>query len=276
MAGNPFDPTTTQAKKIAASKKKTIIGPVATAQNLADQKSSTTAKMKAAADGKEFGYENPAFDARIMSWNNTGLSGPLYRGYLEQDKSYWKGTGQAKPYRCNFLYNPSVISVSYESNLNVLPSEAQTTGQKEAQALISSMQAVTFSLLFDRTYEVFSLTGSDSKALSQGVYADIAALERCVGIYRTTGSSLGGQGPMLRIPMNLVFGTSGVLLAKPLAWFGFIAGMGVDYTHFGSNMTPMRATASITFSQLAKYASGKFEDKSLANPTPATDATAVS
>lgn len=241
----------------------------------------TGAKMKAAKDGKEFGYANPPFDPRIMSWN-TGVvlkgSAVLRRGYIVQDKTYWKGTGQKQGYRCNFLYNPSTLSVDYQVNTSILPSVAQTDGQKAAQALLSNMQSVTFNLLFDRTYEVGSLvvdkvSAANQKLLNQGVYADIAALERICGIYRTSGSALGGQGPMLMIPATVVFGEMG-RTAKPLSWFGFISGLGVDYTHFGTNMTPMRATVALTFSQLVKV-NDKLVDAGVSG-APTADGTAVS
>lgn len=237
-------------------------------------------KMKAAADGKRYGYSNPPFDPRIDSWLRFGPEGAgnLQRGFLVQDKEYWQGTGQKKGYSCNFLYNPSVISVTYETNMNVLPSDAQTEGQNAAQALISSMQSIEFALLFDRTYEVATLNRGpkgtrERELLGQGVYADIAALERVVGIYRTDESTLGGQGPMLRIPTSLVFGKLN-FAAKPLSWYGFVSGMSVSYTHFGSNMTPVRATVSLNFSQLVKI-SGKLVDPKDGTEAPAGDQTAV-
>lgn len=261
------------------------------ASKLADQvaAAATGRKMKAEADGKEWGYENPPFDPRIMSWK-TGVADPsggafkikgsagLQQGYFEQDKNYWKATGQTRGYKCRFLYNPSTISVDYQLNTNILPTVAQTTGQLAASALLSNMQSITFNLLFDRTYEVGSLSvdkvsAQDQKRLSQGVYADVAALERVCAIYRTTGSTLGGQGPMLMVPATVVFGKMG-LSAKPLSWYGYIAAMGVDYTHFGSNMTPMRATVAITFAQLVKV-DGVLQDPKGMSDAPVSDTTAV-
>lgn len=243
--------------------------------------SATVVKIKAEKDGEEFGYSNPPFDPRILSWTK-GLiikgSAALRRGYIVQDKTYWKDTGQKQGYRCNFLYNPSTLSVDYQINTSILPSVAQTAGQNAASALLSNMQSVSFNLLFDRTYEVGSLSvdkvsARNQKLLNQGVYADVAALERICGIYRTSGSALGGQGPMLMIPATVVFGEMN-RTAKPLSWFGFIAGFGVDYTHFGANMTPMRATVAVTFSQLVKV-DGKLQDKGISG-VPIDDGTAVS
>lgn len=218
-----------------------------------------------AAEGKrakEVGYSNPRFDPRIEGWNHS-LGATLFRGYMVQAKESWKDTGQSEPFRLNFLYNPSYITVTYSSNDSVLPNHVLTGLQQAASALIPNMQQVTFNLQFDRSYEVYDQVGPEprgrAKKLSTGVYADISALERLVGINSANDGYLGGQGPILPLPLYVFFGDPN-LNRKPLGYYGYINEITVEYSHFGANMTPIRALVGIGFTQLVKNAEGGIVD----------------
>lgn len=231
---------------------------------------STVARIEAAANGQLFGYSNPSFalqDSKAGGLYATvdPLSGaPLAHGYIEQDQNFWRTSGQSQGYRCNFLFNPVAIDVTYQAHRGLLPSNVQTPGQNAAAPLISSMQTISFDLQFDRTYE--TLRGSTT----QGVYSDIGALERVGGIQRGAGSYYGGQGPLLPIPINVFFGPP----TRSLAWYGFLAGMSVRYDMFTSQMVPTRAIATVNVSQLVKV-NGQTKDPQT-DTAPASDSTAVS
>ena len=213
-------------------------------------------------------YENPPFDPRILRiWNPEG--GRFYRGYMQQSQEYTNPTGRMFPRRVNFLYNPSTITVRYSSSIIGFDPSAAAAAGDTGTMLIPNMQETTFALFFDRTYEVAGIRhphrkmASWQKRLAYGVRADVMALEEMVGIRD-------GQGPILRIPLNLCFGLPeytddpsqesinagpvgpDTLMRRPIKQFGWVSGMDVQYTHFANNMTPVRAVVNITFTHQIK------------------------
>ena len=209
-------------------------------------------KDRAAATARQQarGFENPPFDTRIRRYM-PGIQGPTSTGYIEQADFMASALGLVRPYKVRFLYNPESLSVGYAANDAVLPPEVQSSEMNAAQALISNMQSIGFSLFFDRTYELNSpnvpMSDVYKKQLEQGVYADIAALERVVGIYD-------GQGPILKMPMRLYFGPRyagpAVQKGRPLAYFGYINSLSVVYSLFTKDMVPVRAQVSVGFTQM--------------------------
>jgi hypothetical protein len=204
------------------------------------------------------GFTNPPFDKRIRQYI-PGMV-PAQQGYLEQAQFLANTMGLARPYRVRFLYNPESLSVSYGSSSDVLPAGVQSDEANAAQALIANMQRITFALFFDRTYEVNSMNSSGSQnvpepyrsALNSGVYADIAALERVVGI-------MDGQGPVLKMPTRLYFGPRfqgpvgrNAPSPKPLSFFGAVESIDVTYSLFSKDMVPIRAQVNVGFMQMVQ------------------------
>lgn len=206
----------------------------------------------------------------------------LRRGYIKQDKSYYSGAN-APVYACAFLYNPSTIEITYaidSSATNLTVPQYYRNPQDNGVYLIGLATTVNFSLLFDRTYELntgipqgpnlassnypdtFELPGGKFTAEDPrfiGVMADVNALLRVTGITtqvaNVSWTDANGNvktsnitGPMQQVPAWVHFG--GVGADNALSYYGYINGMDIQYTHFTTNMTPMRCAVAISFTLL--------------------------
>lgn len=209
-------------------------------------------------------YINRPPDPRLNSIiKKMGLG--LKLGIVQQTDEASRGNNQTHPYACRFHFNPPAISVAYSVATGVLPANQLTVDQLAASAIYPGQTSVSFGLLFDRTYEVAYGPGqTNPQDLRKiGVYHDIEALERVVGVKQKwsytdqttnpdgTAKSEGKtdvQGNMLMLPVYLIFG--GGPANSGLAFVGFFTSMNVTYTLFSQNMVPTRATVELGFQQL--------------------------
>lgn len=241
--------------------------------------------------GQKFGaatnalnYINPLPDRRLNSiLGKTGS--PLKQGIIQQTDANVSNAGTAAglasiqnyPFACRFMFNPPDVSVGYGINNDILPYEQMTTAQLQAKSFYPGMTTISFSLLFDRTYEVaYGTPGAYLGDLSKiGVYADIAALESVVGVRSlaaktasytldtsgnpvasgaaktiTTKSSSGKDliGNMVLTPVYIIFG--GGQDNAGLSFAAYITSMQVSYALFSQNMIPTRASVQIGATQL--------------------------
>lgn len=214
---------------------------------------------------------NPPFDERIstLSGLQTVIQGPrasqLSRGYIIQDK----GLGLTQ-YSVRFLYNPSLVAVSHQTdaaNATVTPQNYRNPLDKGAWN-IPLAASVSFNLLFDRTYELWSKSGARNPtdwtqgSGEAGVRVDVEALYRVVGIYQptavqppttspnTTPANLysnGDPGPMPLTPVTVYFGGP-----TSLNYRGYISSLDVQWTHFSQLMVPMRCTIGVSMNLMTK------------------------
>ena len=212
-------------------------------------------------------YINQPADARLNSILKKRGS-PLITGIIQQtDDSV--GPNQAHPFACRFLFNPGEVTVSYSVAEGVTPPGDLTTDQLAAASIYAGQTGISFSLLFDRTYEVQYPPEPGRKDISSiGVYEDIAYLESVTGVRtsiktsvtRTTadGSSKTETptllGNMLMIPVYIIFGGGdGAKTNQPikgLSYVGFITSMTVSYALFSENMVPTRCGVQLSVQQL--------------------------
>ncbi|HET7110111.1 MAG TPA: transglycosylase SLT domain-containing protein [Gemmatimonadales bacterium] len=207
-------------------------------------------------------YKQQAFDERIR---RTGLrsgpagifGGPTHTGWIEPidpDRSGPATTGSKyiyngtikmtgaggyqdisanSEYAVYFLFNPNEINISYAANPQILPIAALDQTQVNPNLPMSDPNnTVSFSLYFDRTYEVMG--GSQL-----GIYSDIRQLEQLTGITP--------QQPVMKsYPVKIFFG-------KPADFHinALIQSMNVSYVHFSHDMIPMRGTVDIVAQRLS-------------------------
>lgn len=224
-------------------------------------------------------YQNPPFHPNILNIGgaNTAINpkasvhggdnfkGQLQRGRLVGGAGAYFGSSTNISYIVNFLYNPASIYESRGIDMNnaVLPSTAKNYGDP-GQYATGLNTAINFSLLFDRTFELWDSSYSSSLAGIYGCRADVEALFNLCGVNQVTQTTAsipsvakGGsvseklsvvvQGPMVVSPCNLYFGSSGI---GPLSYYGFVSEMDVTWTHFTSSMIPARCTVDISFTAL--------------------------
>lgn len=174
----------------------------------------------------------------------------------------WKGPYQ---YKVNFLYNPNSIreTRSLDMNNGQLPAYARSTDDPTTYATALNT-TVSFSLLFDRTYEMWDRSYQNTIAGVFGVRADVEAFYNLLGINQFVDQSvtpgqvtppfaINGvakttvQGPMQMIPSKLIFGNNS---QGALSYFGYVSGFDVTYTHFTQQMVPVRCAVGVSFTTL--------------------------
>jgi hypothetical protein len=132
---------------------------------------------------KPFGYDGGANAAGastdygirrgFMVWDKTV---PPPSGYSTKDPNY--------PAVFKFLFNPSTISTSYQVASGAAQAALNygTTQGLSSSLLLPLQQQTSFSLMFDRTYELNNQKAT-SDILNFGVDVDIAALRQFTGMY---------------------------------------------------------------------------------------------
>lgn len=148
--------------------------------------------------------------------------------------------GPDKQYILNFLYNPGEIDVSFAVDQAAMPANYLTTsydpyGFNAVTVPLTGSQSVTWSLLFDRTYDM--MYDPDPNG-NRGVLKDVGALYLLMGTFTSDAA----------VPMStlceVVFGQTDN--GNIWGFTGYIAGANITYPIFRHNMIPSRAQVSIT------------------------------
>jgi hypothetical protein len=191
----------------------------------------------------DIAHSNDNFDSRIWRYAPTALASDpsysgLFRGYIESSSTATGGqkspTNPQGSYSLSFLYNPSTVSVSHSLSASdqmyppYLRSAADT-----GIPLRTSGGTVGFSLLFDRTYEVWDGRVGDL-AHDLGVLLDVHVLYGLTGI--TTPLSTNQQSQLS--------GSSAPLLGPPSGVAGSPYGTGA--TSSDSDVTNLQNALSVT------------------------------
>jgi hypothetical protein len=194
--------------------------------------------------------------------------GGLNRGYMIWDQPI---AGFSNNARVNFLYNPSTVEADYYmatagvGDILLYPNANDTSDLR-----VPLNQTVEWSILYDRTYELWGSYESDGTANSVtsaaatpydpsivGVLADIYMMQQFTGMTvsynqsgqvttSTSANSLAGrQGIMQLIPSYVYFGHS-----NALSYYGYITEWDVTITHWTQYMVPMRCVIDISFNML--------------------------
>lgn len=224
----------------------------------------------------KFVVENPPFHPNILNLYNRQLgvaNGPtntvngdknslLYRGMFATRPAL-SGTNQQ--FRVKFLYNPSTISESRSLDLNneIVPSYARNPDDP-SQYKVGLQATLGFSLLFDRTYELWDEAYRDTDSGTYGISVDTNAFFNMLNINQqvtNTPASVGTggsvintshvsviQGTMTATPVDLYFGYGS---AGSLKYFGYISQMDTTYTHFTQKMVPQRCAINIGFTLMS-------------------------
>lgn len=184
----------------------------------------------------------------------------------------------------NFLFNPSQVSASFSNNNSALQA-VQMYGTSTGSAAVPLMQTANWTLYFDRTFEInygMNWTAANNPEII-GVQADVMQLMQFTGmtanlnlaevngttsISNYTGASV-GSGIMELIQCYVYFGAVNNLTANAetanvtvgdsnplgaqqyaLGYYGYISAWDVTYTHWTSEMIPVRCEIDITFTML--------------------------
>lgn len=209
------------------------------------------------------------FDRRIrnipsyLPGETGGANYGLIRGYMVT--AFPKGQS-GKFYMLNFLYNPSTVQVSHsiDAGNQIMPPYTRSDEDK-GTALTSAGGSLSFSLLFDRTYEMSDPSQFTTVEGTYGVAADIQVLYNLVGINMkqevwssstsSTGTATEGGdvvGVMSMRPVWVHFNQARHRFADKLSnmsrmsYFGYVSNLDISYTHFTQRMTPVRCAVAIS------------------------------
>lgn len=220
----------------------------------------------------------PPFDPRISTLafpvGGAGF-GQLQRGFMvwEQPIQGYSSTAQM-----SFLYNPSSVTADYYmADSSVGSSLMFPTGFNATNLRVPLNQSVEWSLLFDRTFELWGSYDSNGEPLNQnpgdgynpsvvGVLADIYQMEQFTGMFvgyssgnstttaPTSNALTGHQGIIQLIPSYVYFG--GNSANNSLWYYGYVSEWDVTVTHWTQYMVPMRCVINVTFTMLPPATNG--------------------
>lgn len=150
-----------------------------------------------------------------------------------------------------FIYNPNQIVASFQTNLSSVPpaylygnqsqqnvSAAQDPTGSQLSSLggsgssvpnLTSSQTVSWSLMFDRTYDMMYDSNPNE---NRGVLKDTAALYSLMGTFESSGAV------PISTPIQAVFGMTGS--GQLWGFTGYISSVNVTYGIFRHNMIPSR------------------------------------
>lgn len=221
--------------------------------------------------------DQPAFDSRIQTLKyplGGGQFGNLQRGYMVWDSTQLL-TGYSSAARMNFLFNPSTITATYSliPDTSVQAAMMFPTAYNNTDLRVPLSQTVEWSLLFDRTFELWGSYDNSGNAINGqafeninndpsvvGVQVDIAAMQQFTGMnanfYSGSSASVGNsssdqiagslynqQGIMMPVYSYAWFG-------KYLWFYGYVSEWDVTITHWTQYMIPMRCVINVTFTMM--------------------------
>lgn len=209
--------------------------------------------------------QNPPFDSRLGQRGAVDSEGnfvvlpreQVQRGFIIQSQPQSDG----KKYLVHFQFNPT--SFTHSASLSAQIPTAGTPDQSGQGTdwmsfIANTGQAVQFSLLFDRTYELWQSDGQ-SFAGTQGVLADIKTLYAMLGMYGagtqandpTAIASIDPSALAQTTPLSVMTGGDPVWVnfgSTLLSYYGIIQNVNVTFTHFTQKMIPVRAAVDIGLS----------------------------
>ncbi|MCC3766038.1 hypothetical protein [Streptomyces sp. UNOC14_S4] len=198
------------------------------------------------------------------------------RGFIQTAKSSGVPVADMKTLR--FLYNPSTVAITHGlDGQNMQLAQWQRSEDMTGTALLPVNNSCSFSLLFDRTFDVIG--PRDKPPAKFGVMYDVNMLYNLCGINQKVKPNIGGggdddfpvgpwiggsdkddkpssdsgempqtiTGPMQMVPVDVYFGGH-----QNLYFYGFISNISINYSHWVQEMIPTRCAVSLTVTGLPK------------------------
>jgi hypothetical protein len=218
----------------------------------------------------------PAFATQITTLKyplSNGQSGSISRGYMVWDDSQLP-TGYSTAAKVNFLFNPSTVTASYSliPDTSVQAAMLFPTAYNSTDLRVPFTQTVEWSLLFDRTFELWgsydsngapNTLGTDTDGTTDpsvvGVLVDINAMGQFTGLdtgyYSGTPGATSGTDA---ITASGLYGQQGVMqpifsyvwFGLNLWYYGYVSQWDVTITHWTQYMIPMRCVINVSFTMM--------------------------
>jgi len=174
----------------------------------------------------------------MMDGSSAGAAGPfsgrVYRGYM---RSQFPDENGMK-WNLNFLYNPSVINVSYQIDMDNehLPQD-QSEDDLQGRGLVDH-RSMSVDLLFDRVFEV-----ARDPRNHTGVQVDVDVFHGMMGMRNIH------EDPVQAQPVEVIFSREGGSATPLISLFGLVTSAQLTYTHFSNRMVPMRCVLKLGIQQ---------------------------
>jgi hypothetical protein len=203
-------------------------------------------------------FDNPSAVANGSIYGGNPAWAPNRVGMMRNVPGTVPGLGPGGYGTMYFQYNPNQIGVSFNLNQTSLPpaflyGTGSATGDTynnldpskqnldntatDAKPIpnLTQGQSVSWSLLFDRTYDMLY---SPDPGANRGALKDIAALYSLMGTFETAGAV------PVSTPIQVIFGVTD--RGNIWGFTGFITGVNISYGLFRYDMIPSKAEVDIT------------------------------
>lgn len=221
-------------------------------------------------------YANKAFSGSLIADTQENLiSSPAQSGANRVPSGFFAGPklirgsivskfpdANSRFYRLWFLWNPNEIGLSYGFNDQMLPAQ-QDAGSKDGLPGFVQGQQVTFSLVFNRLFEV----NMDPNSL--GVLEDVAVFDHLVGAtsdtdkaqsqytYSTNAENTATPSTLRQLPVTVSFGSTGGVptlintagFPRTFGFDGYITGAQWTFDMFTAKMIPITAKLDLTLTR---------------------------
>lgn len=178
-------------------------------------------------------YENP----KPHEWTYGG--GPKWQPARAGVMRNLRGTLK-RQYSLYFIFNPNEITASFVYNYNNLPTTYSVGNESQFGAPnYTNAQSVSWSLLFDRTYDMMYGKHPDR---NRGVLRDVAALYLLLGAFENSG------GVPISPPLQVIFGQTDT--GQLWGFTGFITALEIDFGIFRYDMIPSRCEVDLTMTAI--------------------------
>lgn len=203
-------------------------------------------------------YLNPKFHPKMLSIGSPHSgSKKLKRGRIVTDpNSLTTNNPSGGRFGVRFMYNPISVTAAHYNNIYQNPTGIGNSSLSQLQlqsGVAVQIGSASFSLLFDRTYEVYE--GHHGNASTLGVYVDVLAFYELLGItpfqQQATKIVAGNQVvsgvwasmyPTMPINNNIYLD---IFIGDKMKFFGYCDNLSITYTHWSSAMIPMRCEIDI-------------------------------
>lgn len=174
--------------------------------------------------------------------SNKGALGGLKRGFIASHDP-------GRPYGVAFLFNPTSLETDWAIDQGtILPTDLTQSDHvngDQSTNYLGGLGSITFSLLFDRTYETWDAAYVNRPEGRFGVYVDIRQFYLMLGVNTGATSALSSfeipTGPMQPTLVKTYFGG-----LNSLAFLARIMSFNVTYTHWTQSMVPNRAVVALS------------------------------
>lgn len=198
---------------------------------------------------------NPPFDPRMRR-----IGSPL--NLTNRIKRGWIQSAEPDAQRVAFLFNPSALNLSHKIDPTLARTWEQTPQNDVLDIAYPTVGSSTgVQLLYDRTYELFSAhtRGGANFANQYGVWADVAAWYTFVGMLKEMPTAW--DDSLITGPP--VYKTSYLFVGPKMAYYGWVSGIDVTYSHWTQDMIPSRCAVNVSFEILPHQGASPVQNSSL-------------